>query len=76
MLTLKPTTEDARELMKFDFEGANVRVATVDGEAMFVMTDVCAVLEIAKRRRRASSGRREKHPLAPSARRRASRRPA
>lgn len=45
MLTLKPTTEDAVDVMPFDFEGANVRVIRKDGDAWFVAADVCAVLE-------------------------------
>jgi hypothetical protein len=37
-------------IVPFDFEGNNVRIVTRDGEAWFVLADVCRVLEIANPR--------------------------
>lgn len=34
-------------IVPFDFDGAQVRVVTIDGEPWFVLADLCAVLEIA-----------------------------
>ncbi len=50
MLTLKPTTEDATDVMPFDFEGASVRVARKGEHPWFVLADVCQALEIANSR--------------------------
>ena len=34
------------DIIPFDFEGAQVRVITRDGDPWFVLADVCKVLEI------------------------------
>jgi prophage antirepressor-like protein/phage antirepressor YoqD-like protein len=46
IINLPTLTGKASTVLPFDFEGAAVRVVTIDGEPVFSLSDLCAILDI------------------------------